>query len=641
MAILEVRNLSFTYNGADKKALENINFEVKKGEFVVICGESGCGKSTLLRLMKKQLAPKGEKTGGIFFDGTETGASDERVSAAAVGFVMQNPDNQIVTDKVWRELAFGLEALGEKPDEIRKKIAEICGFFGITEWYHKKTTELSGGQKQLLNLAAVMLMRPEILLLDEPTGRLDPVAASEFISALSKLNRELGLTIVLAEHRLEDIFPIADKVLIMDKAVGLIYGAPRAAAARLNAVYPNHIMRAGLPAAARIYNMLRKNGEAKEAEYSGKYSVPSNGTEKYERVKTSEYYEKRGIQNEKNGGIEPPEYAEKYSIPKGGSRDTERIEYSGKYSVPKGEPAYAEYPLTVREGREFLEKNYIPKIKNIEPPHKNYESARVAAEIADGYFRYERNTPDVLNGLNLKVYENEILCILGGNGAGKTTLLKILSGLKRVYAGKVRIWDKKIKDYPGASLYRGNIALLPQNPQAAFVKSGLMDELRETASLMEYGKAEGEKRIDSVCADLDIAGLLNSHPYDLSGGEQQKAALAKILLLNPRILLLDEPTKGLDAHSKNVLAHILKRLQKEGKTIVIVTHDVEFAAENADRAAMFFDGKIAAIGNPVDFFRGNTFYTTAAYRISRGFYDNAVTAEAVAELCRKNAEITD
>ncbi|GHV02908.1 hypothetical protein FACS1894211_15130 [Clostridia bacterium] len=586
MAILSIQNLSFTYNGANRKALSGVNLEVEKGQFVVVCGESGCGKSTLLRLVKKQLAPKGKREGSILYNAQLEGAGnreqgtgigchseqseegpsfhcaltdvedmDERVAVTDIGFVMQNPDNQIVTDKVWHELAFGLEALGEKPDVIRKRIAEICGFFGITDWYHKNTSELSGGQKQLLNLAAVMLMQPNILILDEPSGQLDPVAATEFIATLLKINRELGLTILLVEHRLEDVFPLADKVVLMNKAEILLCGSPREVGLKLKETDPQHKMRLGLPAAVRLFNLLGAAGEC---------------------------------------------------------------------------------PLTVKEGRDFLERTYMPEHTEISEERPDGKNRAAALEIQDGFFRYARNAPDILKGLSLKVYENETLCVLGGNGAGKTTMLKILSGVKRVHQGAVRVWGKKIKDYTGGSLYRENVALLPQNPQSVFVKDKLIDDLREATALMSLKREAGDAEIRALCDGLGIGSLLESHPYDLSGGEQQKAALVKMLLLRPRILLLDEPTKGIDAYSKTVLSDILKRLKAEGKTIVIVTHDVEFAAQNADRCAMFFDGRIVSEDAPAAFFAGNTFYTTAAYRISRGFYKNAVTVEAVAELCGRN-----
>lgn len=555
MAILEIKNLSFTYPNRTEKALDGIDLEIERGEFVVLCGESGCGKSTLLRLIKKQLRPNGEKSGEVLYDGTEIGVLDERISVTDIGFVMQNPDNQIVTDKVWHELAFGLESLGEETDEIRRRVAEICGFFGIGEWYRKRTSELSGGQKQLLNLASIMVMQPKILVLDEPTAQLDPIAASDFIATLRKINEELGVTVLLVEHRLEEVFPIARKVVLMNRAKIMFCDTPRNVCKGLKDVDPEHKMLLGLPSGVRIFNQLNGLGDC---------------------------------------------------------------------------------PLTVREGKDYLERNFNNIYRGYDVKHEDYACREKAIEIDEGYFRYEKDTPDVLNGLNLTVYKNEILCILGGNGAGKTTLLKIMSGLKRLYRGKLRIWGKKLKEYGGNTLYRRNVAGLPQNPQTLFVKNKLRDDLLEAAKIIGYSQSDAEKKLTDVVNELGIDYLLESHPYDLSGGEQQKAAFAKILLMEPKIILLDEPTKGIDAYSKKVLADILYRLKSQGITVVMVTHDIEFAAEHADRCGMFFDGQIVSIANPVDFFSTNSYYTTAASRISRGLYKNAVTVDMVVELCRKN-----
>lgn len=558
MAILEIKNLNFTYNKAFSKALENINLTINSGEFVVVCGESGCGKSTLLKLLKKQLQPSGEKSGEILYRGTEIESLDERAAITDIGFVMQNPDNQIVTDKVWHELSFGLESLGERTGDIRRKVAEISGFFGINDWYHKKTSELSGGQKQLLNLASIMVMQPKILVLDEPTSQLDPIAATDFIATLKKINEELGITIILVEHRLEEVFPIAHKIVLMNKASILITDTPKNTGKKLKQIDSLHKMNLGMPSSVRIFNRLNIDCDC---------------------------------------------------------------------------------PLTVREGKDFLEAHYKNTYRAYSVTSDDLSNREKAIEISDGYFRYERESPDVLNGLDLTVYKNEILCILGGNGAGKTTMLKIMSGLKQLYRGKLRIWGKKIKEYSGNTLYRHNIASLPQNPQSLFVKNKVYDDLYEVARLMEYTKEESKRKIDEVVKQLQIGHLLESHPFDLSGGEQQKAAFAKILLMEPKIILLDEPTKGIDAYSKQVLAEILYKLKEQGITIVLVTHDIEFAAQHADRCGMFFDGQIVSIENPVDFFAQNNYYTTAASRISRNIFDNAITVDMVVELCNKNGEL--
>lgn len=559
MALLEIKNLSFTYNGAKNKALSDINIEIESGDFVLLCGESGCGKTTLLKLLKKQLRPAGKTEGVITYGGVNIDELDERASVTEIGYVMQNPDNQTVTDKVWHELAFGLESLGESTDVIRRKVAEICGFFGIGEWYHKKTSELSGGQKQLLSLASVMVMNPSVLVLDEPTAQLDPIAASEFLASLRKINEELGITVIIAEHRLEEVFPMVSKVVLMDKASVCLFDTPRSIGEKLAKNASAHKLSIGMPAAIRLFSAL----------------------------------DGMGIN-----------------------------------------------PLTVKEGKKYIVENYKSDIKRADFEAIDFSERNIAIEVSGGYFRYERELPDVLSGLDLKVYENEILCILGANGAGKTTLLRILSGVRRLYKGKYRVWDKKIKEYSGNTLYRGNISCLPQNPQNLFVKNTVYADLFEVTKLLGMSKADAEQRIGELGERLDIKHLFESHPYDLSGGEQQKVALAKILLMNPKIILLDEPTKGLDAYFKKTFSEILAELKKDGKTIVIVTHDVEFAAEYADRCAMFFDGQIVSISNRVDFFATNRYYTTAAARMTRPMFENAVTVDMAVKLCQANGKRT-
>ena len=559
MEILHIEDLSFRYPRAEKEALEHIHLQINSGEFVVICGESGCGKTTLLRLLKRELAPSGEKKGRILYCGTEQGELSERTAAAEIGYVLQNPDNQIVTDKVWHELSFGLENLGVPTDVIRRRVGEMASYFGIQNWFRKKTDELSGGQKQLLNLAAVMVMQPKVLILDEPTSQLDPIAASDFIATLKKLNRELGLTILLAEHRLEDVFPIADRVLLMDHGKILLNDIPERIGEQLLAHKKVHPMYAGLPSAVRIYH---------------------------------------GLPADKKDGL---------------------------------------CPLTVREGRDLLERHFpmaSPKSFTAEYRH----SSDAAVLLKNVWFRYERELPDVLRGTSLTVYSGEHYCILGGNGSGKTTLLNVISGLNKAYRGKIYIDGKPIKDYKGNSLYRQNLAFLPQNPQAVFIKSSVRDDFGEVLEALDIPKAHRAERIEAVAEKIGISRLLDCHPYDLSGGEQQKCALAKMLLSEPKILLLDEPTKGIDAGAKQRLKGILAGLKNDGITLLTVTHDVEFAADCADRCALFFDGEIVSEDVPQVFFSENNFYTTAANRIARQFFPYAVTCEQVLACCRGESD---
>ena len=562
MELLKVENLTFTYprqakdRGEITPTLKDVSFEVQGGEFIVVCGESGCGKTTLLRLLKRELAPVGEKSGKIWFNGVEQQCLSEREAACGIGYVLQNPENQTVTDKVWHELAFGLENMGVPTPVIRRRVAEMACFFGIDDWYRKKTTELSGGQKQLLNLASIMAMQPKLLILDEPTSQLDPIAASDFINTLVKINKELGLTILMTEHRLEEVFPVADRVFIMDKGKMLLMDPPREAGRKLKCLNADHKMLLGLPSALRIYHGL----DAEEAQC----------------------------------------------------------------------------PLTVRDGKNFLEEYYGNEIKRLPKKWENVEEKPIAMRMKEVSFRYEKDLPDVLDGVALTVYEGEIVSLLGGNGAGKTTLLNVISGAFKPYRGKIEVFGKRIQKYSGKELYVRNLTALPQNPQTVFIKMTVREDYDEIRHVMGYSEEEMMAKINEVSELLGIGHLLDRHPYDLSGGEQQKAAIGKVLLLKPRFLLLDEPTKGIDAWSKKQLQMILKDLKQKGISILMVTHDVEFAAEVSDRCGLFFDHAITSVDTPEEFFCNNNYYTTAANRISRQQYENAVTCEDVIKLCRQN-----
>jgi len=555
MESFKVENLSFAYPNRIEKALNNISFTVTQGEFVLLCGKSGCGKTTLLRLLKSSISPYGEISGNICFNGKPLKDYDTKEQASGIGFVMQNPDNQIVTDKVWHELAFGLESLGYKQNEIRTRVSEMASFFGIQTWFYKKVTELSGGQKQLLNLASVMAMQPSVLILDEPTSQLDPIAAGEFLKTLEKINRELGTTVILSEHRLEDAFPMADRVIVIDGGEIIADETPGEIGKILKK--KKHDMYKALPTPMRVH------GETAS-------SLPC--------------------------------------------------------------------PLTVREGRVWLEEYSEENTLNAEviPKDKTSDNTDTVIEIKDVWFRYEKELPDVVKGLSLKVNKGEIFCLVGGNGTGKTTALSLISGLNTPYRGEVRIKGKSISGI--GNLYDCLIGVLPQNPQSVFVKKTVFLDLMEMLSGKKLNVEEKEKKVNNISALCRIENLTECHPYDLSGGEQQRAALAKILLMEPEILLLDEPTKGMDAQFKEEFADILMDLKANGVTVIMVSHDIEFCAEYADRCALFFDGSITSVDTPREFFKGKNFYTTSANRMARTCLPDAVLAEDIILACGGRTE---
>lgn len=534
MALIAVQDLNFTYPGSSRTTLCNLSFNLEAGEFVTLCGSSGCGKSTLLRQLKPALTPHGIRDGSILFRGRPLEELDRREESEAIGFVLQSPENQIVTDKVWHELAFGLESLGWDTSTIRRRVAEMASFFGIQDWFYRDVSSLSGGQKQLLNLASIMAMQPQVLILDEPTSQLDPIAASDFLATLGRINRELGTTILLTEHRLEEAFPLSTRVLVMDRGNILCEGSPAQVGEKLRE--QDHSMFLAMPTPMRVYA-----------------AAP---------------------------GAVPP------------------------------------CPVTVREGRCWLE-DYAQKhhLTAIPEEHIRQAVGPATVEVEEVWFRYEKDAPDIVKGLELKAYPGQLLAILGGNGAGKSTSLSLISGENSPQRGSIHC--------------RGRVSAMPQNPQTLFVKKTVWEDLLEMAG----NRADRNEKALAAAQLCRLETLLERHPYDLSGGEQQRAALAKVLLTEPEILLLDEPTKGLDAAFKLCFAAILEELLVKGVTIIMVSHDVEFCARWADRCALFFDGAITAEDAPRTFFGGNSFYTTAANRMARQLLPEAITAEDLILAC--------
>lgn len=549
MAHFEINDLTFSYAAAKgKHSLENVSLTFEQGEFLVLCGKSGSGKSTLLRQLKTVLTPNGKRTGEVLFHGVPLKQVSDRDQSGKIGFVMQNPDDQIVTDKVWHELAFGLESLGCDQKTMRGRVAEMACYFGIQDWFHRDVATLSGGQKQLLNLASIMAMQPEVLILDEPTSQLDPIAASDFLNTVRKINTELGTTVIITEHRLEDIFPYADRAVVMEKGRVIADDTPGKVGQLL--FEQANPMFAAMPTPVRVYYGAGGTGES---------------------------------------------------------------------------------PLTVRQGRSWLSRRFPnrPEKDAIAAPPLPEEVKDPALVLKELWFRYEKDSPDILRGVSAEIPSGSLYAILGGNGAGKSTTLKAISGICRPYRGKVTLFGKPVDKYKSSELFHGCLAMLPQDPKSLFVKKTVREDLSEMT--------KDKSSIERIAALCQITELLDSHPYDLSGGEQQRAALAKVLLTEPKMLLLDEPTKGIDSFFKETFAGILSDLKKQGITIVMVSHDVEFCARYADVVSMFFDGQVLTTDTPRRFFGSNSFYTTAAHRMSRHIFHMAVTVDDVLTLCRENA----
>ena len=532
MEILKINNLTFTYPCREKSALTDISLIVQKGEFVTLCGKSGCGKSTLLRHLKPILTPHGTKEGSVCYEGRDINELTQREQCEKIGYIMQNPDSQIVTDKVWHELAFGLESLGMSNDEIRIRVAEIASFFGIENLFEENTSSLSGGQKQLINLASVMVMNPSIIILDEPTSQLDPIAAQRFIETLARINRETGTTIILSEHRLEDAVSVCSRLVVMDEGKIIADGSPRDCAGTLKNIKSD--MMIAMPTPIKVYYDASLLGEC---------------------------------------------------------------------------------PITVREGRDTLWKNKDRIKHTIAPEPSGDTNKESVLTLKNFWFRYEKDSKDIVKDLSLDIKAGETFAIVGGNGTGKTTTLNLICNILEPQRGKISA--------------AGKISMLPQNPRNLFTRKTVKEELWEMADGKTLTKAQKEELINQTVSLCELNDFMDFHPYDLSGGEMQRAGLAKVLMTKPDILLLDEPTKGLDGHFKEKLASIICSLNTSGVTVVMVSHDIEFCAKHADRCGMFFDGCIICRGTPREFFNGKSFYTTAANRMASGVIDNALTSEDI------------
>ncbi len=461
-AALEFDAVSFGYAGGGARVLDGVGFSVPEGAFALLCGATGSGKSTLLRLAKPEIRPAGKLAGAVRVFGEDVAGLSPVASAAAVGYVFQSPDAQIVCDTVWHEMAFGLENLGVPEAEMRRRVAETCNFFGMEPWFRAQTAELSGGQRQTLALAATLAMRPRLLLLDEPTSMLDPIAEKAFLGLLFRANRELGITVVVATH------------------------APQAMA----------------------------------------------------------------------------EYATCAFVVEGGA----------VREAPVAEVALRR-PLTVDKGA-------------VHPPASEAVAAR------ELWYRHARDCDWVLRGLDLRLVRGEVRALVGGNGCGKTTLLSVLAGVAKPQKGRVK------------NTLAASQALLPQSPKAILACETVREELSEWGSGAGYGAAE----VDAALEELGLADAADRHPYDLSGGQQQLLALKKLLLCRPQLLLLDEPTKGLDAAARERVAQAVAAARDAGSTVLLATHDMSFVEAVADRVSLMFDGGVTCTQPTAEFFADSWLY---------------------------------
>ncbi len=599
--IIQIRDLTFAYAAGDEPVLSDINIDIGSGEFVIIMGSSGSGKTTLLKMLKRNMIPAGRYSGRVYIYGKEADKLTDRENAAGIGYVSQDPDNQIVTDKVWHELAFGLENLGMDNVTIRKKVAEMSEYFGITGWYDREVSKLSGGQKQILNLASVMVMQPGLLLLDAPTATLDPLAAISFLAVVKRTNQELGVTVVMVEHNLEHIYADADRIIAIDKGRVAANSSPKKAAADIIAA--GSFLIEGLPVASRLYSGYNKKNGNSVVSYNN-VNIDSNNKDNHILSDEIPLTVKEGRRWYVN-------YKKVYG--KDITKDKDKINnFAGKSIINDKvikKDVLEEDNITGNKNKKrigFIKKNNLEN-KSSRKNTDNIENT--VCQLKNVSYSYNKKLPYIIDGVDVSFKEGQITAILGGNGAGKSTMLKLIAGIIEPVRGKI-ISNKRI-------------IMLPQDPKAVFTEVSVEEELAEV--LMDKGNGiynnmpmeDKREIVEQIIEEFGLNDIRKNNPYDISGGQQEKLAIAKVLLLKPEVLLLDEPTNGLDPYFKKTLGKLLKKINAGGVTIIIVSHDLEFVDSFCDDVIMLFDRKVAARDSTHKFLRDNMFYTTNYYRIMK------------------------
>lgn len=541
MALLQFENVAVHYE--EQTIVTDINLTIEAGSFTTIFGASGSGKSTLLKQLKVA-SHSGRRIGNIYFEGELLENWHDEKKLTNIATIHQNPEEQIITEDVWHELAFGLENIGLSTQEMKLRIGEVAHFLGIQKWFREKTHTLSGGQKQLLNIASALVLHPKLLVLDEPTAQLDPIAAKELIELLGRMNRDLGVTILLVEHHLEAVLPHASHFVYMDNGRIQLQGDKKYFFQQFVQLAPN--WQPFLPASIQLSLAL----------------------------------------------------------------------------YPEQEPAW-----TIQQAVNLLrDKKLSPLLKK-----KDTTERLPLVSIENLSYKYERLSEVILRNVSLTIYTGEILTLIGGNGAGKSTLLQLISGQRKAFRGKIYYKEQRLRY--NKTFYQQNLAFLPQNPLLLFLENTVRKDYEVFCKRHGLSKKEAENRIARSSECLKLHKYLDQHPEDLSGGQRQKVAIGKLLLYNPEILLLDEPTKGLDPVAKAELKAVLKKLQQQGTTLLIVTHDLEFAAAISTRCGLLFDGEVVAVTPPEDFFKAHHFYTTAAKLITKDASDSIIlTNELIASI---------
>jgi energy-coupling factor transport system ATP-binding protein len=523
-----LERVSFRYPDRDEPVLRDVDWTVPEGAYVLVAGASGSGKSTLLRCLNG-LVPHfsgGRFGGSVSVRGLDTRIYGPRSLSRTVGFVFQDPESQLVTNRVEDELAFGMEQLGVPPLTMRKRVEEVLDLLGIAALRYRDPATLSGGERQRVAVAAALAIQPRLLVLDEPTSQLDPWGAEDVLTALTHLNEDLGLTVVLAEHRLERVIGHADRLRILDRGE-VLEGTPREVLSTCDPALTPPIVRLG-----------RTLG-------------------------------------------------------------------------------WTPLPLTIKEGRAKVATD-VRQPRSPEPLAPRPDAPPVV-ELRRVSAAYGKRA--VLNEIDLEVRPGELVALMGRNGSGKTTLLRSIIGFHRPAFGRVVIAGRDATRTDPAEL-AADVGYLPQRPTSLLFRETVREELAFT---LKNHRRPGLDP-DQLLAELELGHLADRHPRDLSAGEQERVALAAILVAAPRVLLLDEPTRGMDYLRKQTLARLLHRLRDSGTAILVATHDVELVAALATRVVLLGDGEIVADGSPREVLSGSLTFAT---QINKLYGDGILTVEDV------------
>lgn len=528
MAYIEIRNLNYTYPEEKTKTLNNINLEINKGEVLFIAGNSGSGKSTLAKCITGAIPMfyGGTIGGEVLIDGEEITKLEHKKRAALVTMVFQDPERQLVMNKVHREIAFGLENIGVEGKDIKRRVWESMEFSNIMELAYKDVNNLSGGQKQRVAIASALAFLPQCIILDEPSSQLDPSSKEEVVHLIKKINEELGISIIVIEQRINRWFEVADRVVVLKD--GNIY-------------------------------------------FNGSKEEMYNSNDSY-------------IDGFLPTGLRLAKAADVLRMPE---------------SFKKTRDALKNINFDVDDLTSYGKGDSIIKIKGL-------------------CCKYEDNV--AIKSMDLIINEGDFTGIIGANGAGKSTLLKAIMGLIK-YKGSIKVKDNEVSRMKTTEIAK-IIGYVSQNPNDYISRDTVYDEIKFT---LDNYKIKDNGEIEGVLKSLDIYKLRDKNPRDLSGGEKQRLALATILVLNPNILLLDEPTRGLDYEAKQNLGEILIKLKKSGTTIILVTHDIDFSAQFCSNFVLMFNGEVAAKGSTKEVLKDGIYYTTDIYKLLKGKTEDIYT----------------